>query len=69
MRFKWILYKFLILVLEQEDTRKTTHKILWSECFKAFAYFRIPIFRKEILAVMEQHEDDHVMEWNIRDFD
>lgn len=66
--YKVFLYKLLDHALNSIDHRGSDYERTFAEIFSAYAYFRIPEFRKEILRLITKDTDPDIAEWRGVDF-
>lgn len=57
------LYKLLSLSLNSLNRKGSEYERTFAEIFSAYAYFRIPEFRKEILRLITNENDPEIIEW------
>ena len=61
--YKVFLYKLLDIALNSIDHKGSEYERTFAQIFSAYAYFRIPQFRKEILRLITKESDPEIVEW------
>jgi hypothetical protein len=61
--YKMFMYKLLGLALSSLNRKGSEYERTFAEVFSAYAYFRIPEFRREVLRLITREEDPEIIEW------
>ncbi len=66
--YKVFLINLLDLALNSIDHKGSEYERTFAEVFSAYAYFRIPEFRREIVRLILKESDPEIHEWRGVDF-